>query len=332
MVLPDGEFTMINVPKMGKNSWLMVKHTRSIKDPVKTKPKYKDYGSGDPDPNNPNTVWQPKVDGGHTIFRLNSDGLNRIYSYRSRKDTGDPIDHTHQVPGLRDELIPTELNGVEVRGELYAKKKDGRPMEAQEVTGILNSKPMKSRETQGLKGSLLPYLFSVKTWKNGKNVENATYAEQLKMLEEVQKKVPAFTVAETAKTPEEKREMYNLIQQKQHPDTEEGMIEWDLTAEGGNPKKKKLRDNHEVIIRNIYPAITPKTGRVMAGGFEYSWEPESPIVGRVGTGFTEELRKEMIKDPQKFINRIARIKTQQVFKSGAARAPSFYQMHVEKNL
>jgi hypothetical protein len=168
-------------------------------------------------------------------------------------------------------------------------------------------------------------------WKGGKNVENAPYSEHIEMLKELSRKVPVFKSPEIAQTPEKKKELLNQIRNKQHPDTVEGVVEYDLNAPGGDPKKVKLRDTHEVVIRSIFPAISPKP-IPFAGGFEYSWEPEGPVVGRVGTGFSQKMREEMLADPKKFLGRIARIKTQQVFESGAARAPSFYSMHVEKNL
>lgn len=326
MVLPEGEFTMVHLKD---KNWLMVKNKNTIPNPVTTKPDYKDASNKELDFNDPDKVLQPKIDGGHTVFRLHSDGPNRIYSYRTSKKDNRPIEHTHQSPNLRDAVVPKELNGVEVRGEIYAKDKSGKALPAEEVGGILNSGIENSRKAQAEKGSLLPYMFKVVKWKGGKNVENSTYREQIDMMKEISSKVPEFRMPEIAATPDQKRELFNQIKSKMHPDTTEGVIQWSLGAAGGDPKKVKLRDTHEVVIRSIFPA---ESKRKMAGGFEYSWEPEGKIVGRVGTGFTQKMREEMLADPKKYLGRVARIKAQQIFESGAARAPSFYQMHVEKNL
>ena len=332
MVLPEGEFKMIHLPKMGEDKWLMLRLKNTIPDPITSKPEMKDISKKELNFDDPNVVWQPKVDGGHTIFRLNSDGPNRAYSYRTSKAEGIPIEHTHQVPHLRDLPVPKDLNGVEVRGEIYAIGKNRKPLEAHEVGGILNSGIMESREKQLQNGLLKPYLFKVVKWKDGKNVENAPYSEQIKMLDELSHKAPGFRRADIARTTEEKQLMFNSISNKTHPDTKEGIVEVDLNAPGGDPRKYKIRDTHEVVIRDIFPAETIKTGKKIAGGFGYSWTPEGPVVGKVGTGFKEWMKKKMFENPEEFIGRIARIKTQQVFKSGAARAPSFYEMHVEKNL
>ena len=332
LILTEGEHTLI--PLKGKD-YLLIKNTNTIPNPITTKIEMKDSSNKEIEFNNSNKILSPKIDGAHTIFRLHSDKSNRIYSYRTDKDKKS-IQHTHQVPLLRDANVPESLDGTEFRGELYAKARDGKPMSANEVAGILNSGIEKSRETQGLKGSLKPYMFKVVKFK-GKDVEDAPYSEHIKMMEEISSKVPEFRMPEIARTPDAKRDLFNQIKNKQHPDTSEGVVEWDLESPGGKPKKIKLRDTHEVVVREIFPAES-KTGKQFAGGFAYSWKPKSEIVGRVGTGFTQAMRVDMLQNPEKYKGKVARIKTQEIFQSGAARAPSFrdipefYSMHVEKNL
>jgi ATP-dependent DNA ligase len=333
LVLPEGEFTLIKMKQEeGKQeNWLMVKNKNTIPNPVTDKPKLKDISKKELNFDDPTKMWQPKVDGGHTIFRLHSNTPNRVYSYRTSSKTSLPIEHTHQVPEIRDAEVPQDLHGVEIRGDLYAKEHDGKPMGAQDVGGMLNANIMNSREEQGARGKLIPYIYDVIKGKNGEDLKNAPYAKKYDLIKEIEKKIPIFRAADAAITKVQKQEMFNQIQQKKHPDTMEGIVEWDLTAPGGDPKKYKIRDTHEVIIRDIFPAVSPKPVP-FAGGFGYSWEPEGPVVGRVGTGFSQKMREEMVANPKKYIGRVARIKTQQVFGSGAARAPSFYQMHIEKNL
>lgn len=328
LIMPEGEHTLI--PLKGKD-YLLIKNKNTIPNPTTTKIEMKDSSRKEIDFNDSTKIHQPKVDGGHTIFRLNSDGVNRIYSYRTSQKSGLPIEHSHQIPLLRDAKVPSDLNGVEFRGELYAKTRDGKPMSVENIAGILNSGIRKSREKQAVEGSLLPYMYRVVKWKNGKNVEKAPYSEHIEMMKEIASKVPGFHMPEIADTPEKKIQMFNQIKNKTHPDTVEGIVEYDLNASGGDPKKIKLRDTHEVVIREVFPAKT-KSGKQIAGGFTYSWKPDSKIVGRVGTGFTQKMREDMLKNPEEYLGRIARIKTQQVYESGAARAPSFYGLHIEKNL
>jgi len=326
-VTPEGEFHAIKT--QGPN-WLWIKAKNTIPNPVTEKISMKDKAAADLDFHDPETVLQPKIDGGHTIFRLSAgDKPSRLYSYRVSEKTGEVIEHTHQAPWLRDLKVPPALDGVEVRGELYAKNQLTGPLKAEAVGGLLNAGIFTSREKQAVAGKLQFYPFKVVKWKGGVDVENAPYHEHLSMIEDIAKKVKGFFAPETARTAAEKRELFNRVKTMTHPDTVEGVVEWNLQAAGGNPHKVKLRDQHEVVIRNIFPAQSKKP---IAGGFEYSWTKDGPVVGRVGTGFTETERMRMLSNPEEFIGRIARVKAQAVFGSGAMRAPSYYGLHVEKNL
>lgn len=329
LATPSGDELTLVKTKYSPDAWLLIKNNKT-QNPVTSKPKYKVI-DGPVDFSDEKKVLQPKVDGAHTIFHLKSNGLNRVYSYRNRKGDDSPIEHTHQVPEIRDMEVPKELNNTVLRGELYAQK-DGRPVPAEEIGGMLNSGFLKSRETQKVKGSLKPYIFDIVKF-NGEDFQNKPYREKLEKIKLIEKSLPKLKAAETAFTADEKRELLELIKKNKHPDTKEGVVEWDLDAPTGNPRKLKLRDSHDVVIRDIFPA-EDKEGRPKqeAGGFRYSWSPKGKIVGSVGTGFTKEKRIDMFQNPDDYIGRIARIKAQEVFNSGAMRAPSFYTMDVEKNL
>ena len=325
MVLPEGEFSAIRLK--GTKHWLMLKHNNTIPDAVTHKPGMKEIKPAAAEIDKPDTVWQPKIDGGHTLFRLKHGGSNRAYSYRTSKKTGRPIEHTHQIPDFRDAPTPKELDGVEFRGELYSKNQSG-PLPPESVAGLLNAGTFRSRDEQAVVGRLRGYPFRVVRWRDGKNVENLPYRDQLPMLKELTEKMPVLEPTETAHTSAEKESLMKRIRNNEHPDTVEGVVEWDLNKPGGDPRKIKFRDSHEVVIRSIFPA---ESKRPIAGGFKYSWTPDSAVVGKVGTGFSEAQRRRMLSHPEEFIGRVARVNAQSVYGSGAMRAPSFYSMHIEKN-
>lgn len=330
LVIPnEDEITMVKT-KYSPDSWLMIKHNPRI-NPVSSKPKYKVIDKPS-DFSDDSKVIQPKVDGAHSIFHFKSNGLNRIYSYRNRKKDDKPIEHTHQLPEIRDMNVPKELNNTILRGEVYATK-DGKPVAAEKVGGMLNASILNSLEKQKEEGKLKPYIFDIVKY-HGKDVEREPYKEKLSLIRRISDLIPGLTVAETAETSKEKKKMLELIKNNKHPDTKEGIVEWDLNSSTGNPKKLKLRDDRKVIIREIYQAKEQATGKPKqeAGGFKYSWTPKGKIVGNVGTGFSKKERKSMWKNPENYIDRIARVKTQEIFSSGAMRAPSFYSLDVEKNL
>jgi hypothetical protein len=66
------------------------------------------------------------------------------------------------------------------------------------------------------------------------------------------------------------------------------------------------------------------------GGFRYSHEPEGPIAGEVGTGLTDEVRKDMHENPDSYLGRIARVSYQNKKPSGALFAPSYISLHEDE--
>lgn len=57
---------------------------------------------------------------------------------------------------------------------------------------------------------------------------------------------------------------------------------------------------------------------------------EDKVVGRVGTGLSDELRAELHKSPQEYIGRTARIRSMGQFPSGAHRAPALIALHEDE--
>jgi hypothetical protein len=51
------------------------------------------------------------------------------------------------------------------------------------------------------------------------------------------------------------------------------------------------------------------------------------VVGKTGTGFSHDILKDMLKNPDAYIGRTAKVEAQEQFPSGALRAPSFHSMH-----
>ena len=263
-------------------------------------------------------VWQPKLDGAHTIVELGK--KNKIYSYRKSKITGKTIDHTHQLPKIRDIETPKEWEGTVLRTEVVARHK-GKVLAAHDVGGLLNSGIIKSRVKQESEDKrLFPVAFDVIKYK-GKDVSELPYEEKIPILETVSKEFPEIKVPEMAFSAEQKRNLLDRIQSGNHPDTEEGIVEWNL--KGTQARKAKIRPEFDVWVRKISPGLR---------GYDYSTTEKGPIVGRVGTGFKEEVTEDMWENPERYIGRVARVNAQQQFESGALRAPAHVSMHVEKGL
>ena len=271
---------------------------------------------------------QAKLDGASALYHLLSDRIEAL-SYRVSKE-GRPIIHTYRIfgPGgaRLGRSIPKDLEGTILRGEIFGMR-EGKAIPSQELGGLLNASVANSlRQQQERKVDLRNMVFDVV--RLGKNPVGPMGAEErLAKLTEISKYLPKnkFMLPETAQTPEQARELYQRIVSGEHPLTREGIVGWPIEP-GKKPIKVKPRPESDVWVRNIFPGEKGLEG-VGAGGFEYSLSPEGPIVGRVGTGFTQQTREEMLKDPESWVGRLARISSLEKFPSGAHRAPSFTALH-----
>jgi len=145
----------------------------------------------------------------------------------------------------------------------------------------------------------------------------------LKQLHEHLQMPERVHISPAATSGDQARQLWQQLQQQRHPLSQEGAIFW---PQSGIPSKSKFLEEHDVHVQNVFPGAGGLTGRG-AGGFEYALQPNGPTVGRVGTGFDLETRRQMHEDPQAFQGRVARIRAPQQFSSGAYRAPAFLAWH-----
>ena len=278
----------------------------------------------------PKYLVQEKVDGASLLYHLLADHIEAL-SYRVSKG-GRPIVHTYRVFGpsgsLKGAKIPPELQGTILRGEVFGEHK-GKAIEPQELGGILNASVAKSLQMQKDKGvTLKNMLWDVARLKDKPIPFGSVGAdERMRMLHKVLNYLPKdrFQLPVTAETPEKAKALWEHITAGKSPRTDEGIVAWPRAP--GIPTKIKKFPEADVWIKNIFPGAGRLTGSG-AGGFEYANAPEGPVVGRVGTGFNEETRKQMLADPSVFVDRMARIRSQGKFpESGAHRAPAFIALH-----
>jgi hypothetical protein len=64
------------------------------------------------------------------------------------------------------------------------------------------------------------------------------------------------------------------------------------------------------------------------GGINYALKPGDAIIGKVGTGFSDSLRREMYENPQKYIGKKILIEHQGQYEATRAfRAPSLKKVY-----
>lgn len=255
----------------------------------------------------------PKIDGAGVLAYLGKHGVN-VYGIRPDKSGLKP-DYTAHIGGLSQIQVPEDLQGTMLRGELYGVR-NGTVVPPNELSGYLNSTLVNAidKRQRGLR--LLVAALAVS---NGKDDYGAPVGDIVRRLHS-----PSFTAVQPVGGMKAKR-LLNSIVKGTNPITGEGVV---VHQQGKRPVKSKLVDDYDVVVHDIFPADTKGTPR--AGGFGYAL-PDQPnrAVGRVGTGFDHQMLQDMLKNPDAYIGRTARIRSQGAYDSGAYRAPSFIAMRAD---
>lgn len=318
-----------SLSRMKDRNWLIqnVTTTRASGLLPSSKPSYKEVPEHRLGIEDPKTELQAKIDGAHVLYQFKDPGsLPRVLSYRPTERLTGVIEHTHKLPDFHALRTPGALKDTILRGELYATDHAGKALPAARVGGILNAGVWKSREKQSAEGTLKPVVFDVVRWR-GTDVESAPYAKKREMLQQAIKAAPWLSLPRRASTPAEKRKLLEDIKTGREPSTEEGVVEWH--EDRSVPGKTKFLAEQDVHVRGVFKE---KGTRNLAGGFEFSRSPDGPIVGRVGTGMSHEMKKDMLAQPEKYVGLKARIQAQRAPAHYAPRAPSFLSFHLDQEL
>ena len=312
--------------RMGGKIWKMYNRTptkESHNIPL-YKPKYKEVDLDKVLEHGEDFLMSAKIDDAHQIFHF-GDKI-RSFSYReSKRNPNGIIEHTHKL-NLPD--APKELKDTIVRGGIYAiDNRTGRAMQNAELGGLLNSNVWKSREDQEKKGKLKTVIYDVQKYK-GKDVSSEPYEKKLEILKEINQKLPQFELPSMATTAKEKEKLLNEISSGAHKETSEGVVLWPL-KEGKPPIKAKVFKDHDVYVRDFFEG-QGKYKHLGVGGFTYSHSPDGPIAGKVGTGLSDALRKDMYIFPDKYKGLVAIVGAQEKYNKGALRVPAFYGWHLDK--
>lgn len=312
----------------GKDRWLIVNKTLTRErrpDLPADKPKYKEQDVSSVDMSS-EQVMMPKLDGAHGVIDLQAGRAPRVFSYRTAKKapTG-LIEHTHKLTDLLKDKVPKSLDGTVLRGEILAVDEKGRALPAEVIGGLLNTKVWDSRAKQEELGAKLHvFPFDVVKYK-GKSMVDAPFSEKLKVLKQVETEIGDLWLPELATTPAKKAKLLERVRGGKHPLTREGVV---LVEPGkpGAPTKAKFAPDFDVFVKGIHPAVSGKTGKPhdRAGAISYSWTEDGPIVGQLG-GFSHDLGRDMLKNPDKYVGRVAKVKATRVFAGEQGRPGALFQ-------
>jgi hypothetical protein len=227
-----------------------------------------------------------------------------------------------------DALDPATTEwGKSLGNRAYARIKSAQEsIPPQELSGILNASLAESlRQQREKKIQLQNAIFDIKSY-GGVPVDPSTpYSKRREMIQRALKYLPAgrFHEPKVTEDPSASRQMWEDIKSGKNPRTHEGIV---ATPEVGQPTKVKIMPEYDVTIRGVFPGEGKFTG-THVGGIEYSLPDSDKVVGRVGTGMSDELRRQMYLAPAEYAGRMARIRAQGQYPSGAYRAPALISVH-----
>lgn len=323
------KYTLHRVDEKAWKLYNRTLHKAQLPDVPFNKPDYRSLPVAKVPLDDPGHVMSAKIDDAHTLFVFPKDGHVRAISYRETDRPQGVIEHTQKVPALFERPVPKELRDTVIRGGLYAVNPDTKEaVPSQILAGMLNANVWKSREAQAKHGPLKPVIYDVVRFK-GKDLSKAPYREKLEALKAVQAAMPAFELPRMAWTRDEKERLLSDIKSGRHPATREGIVLWPL-HEGAPPIKAKVLQEHDVYVRDFFKGEGRLAGKAV-GGFRYSYSPTGRVVGQVGTGLSDALRKDMHESPDKYLGAVAKIRAMEKFPSGALRAPAMLGWHLDKN-
>jgi len=268
----------------------------------------------------PEKPMSVKIDGALGLVRFLKDKAE-ILSYRTSKRTGGPIVHTERVaPKLLTGIkVPPELVGRTFEAEIYAETPEGKVLPPQTLGGILNAALAKSLQKQKELGAKM----RVALWGV---VDKLPQEERKRLIERAVSIAPdVFTVPPEATSPQEARKLLQQVISGKLPLSREGVVF--SRAEEPPAKYKKTTGERDVIIHSFTPGKGRLAGKGI-GAIRYVLYPgQKEPVGEVGTGLSDELRRELYEHPEQYIGRVAVIEAQEQYPSGAFRAPRLLKIH-----
>jgi len=318
----QGVFRYMLLKTSGKD-WLLYNYTGQTGEKVPDyKPHYKSIKIEQLKSDHKDEVWAPKLDGAHNTVVIRPNKRLDTYSYRVSKKSGGQIDHSYRTD-LYKTRGPVDLGNTVVRTELYLPGKDSSTL-----GGILNSNVWKARDTQVRTGKVKPAMIDIVKFR-GKNVEKSPYEEKLKMLKEISEKIPELELPPLAYTQQEKMKLKNDILSGKHPLTREGVVVYKLKE--AVPYKSKSSEDFDVLITGVFSASSGSKYEGNAIGGFVGIPENSKTKIRVGSGLSDELRREAYLNPNKFIGNWIKVKGQMKYSgTGKIRMPIFKEFRTEK--
>jgi len=251
----------------------------------------------------------PKIDGAYatTILRPNKTPI--VLSSRLSKKTGLPIEYTAKLYDIIGGRVPKSLGNTVLRTEVYAVDRQGNEVPNRLLGGMLNANVWKSRDMQRSAGTPLRLAVTDVVKYNGKDTTNLTPKAKYDLIRGLTKQLNYL---------DDPLELQKKIKFK------EGKVIW----KNGLPYKLKYKPEYDYAVQSVFPA-TIKKGIPRAGGI-IAYDAATGVTTKVGTGFTHLELQDMLKNPDEYVGRVAKISAMEQHPSGKLRSPSFITWHLDK--
>jgi hypothetical protein len=267
-----------------------------------------------------NQILTDKIDGAASLFVLRKGRPVEVFSYRKSKKGPELINRTYKYPDLYNTVVPDELDKTTLWGEAYVSDSEGRSLPHRKATGLLNAGVWKARdEVEKRHFKFDNVIFNIDKYK-GADYSKKPYGEKIELLEQIQKKLPQLKLPTMAKTPKDKRRLYEAIKTGRHPRTTEGWVIWDLKSD--RPIKAKLKSDTELYVQGYEEGkgrLKGKLGKILATPDEAG----RGAITRVGGGFTDFQREQIWNNKERYLGKPMTVEYQEKLPSGKLRMPIF---------
>ena len=298
-----------------------------------------------------------KVDGyWESLYKVN--GKVYMFARNVSKKTGLPTEKADWVPHIKKWAEENLPDNTIIVGEIYLPH--GTSKDVTTVLGCLEKTAVK-RQKDGEKLHL--WLHDVLAW-NGKNYVDSedSYSNRYRCLvDNVTNLIDEISIAENFSSKE-----HDLVALAEEwiANGEEGMVlrkaSFPYHPGVRRPKemfkiKQEVANDIDLVVTNVldpeyfYTGKEADTwqfkdeyGNLITKAAYYGWKNALAVgaydnngkivpIGRVASGLTDELRKDMAENPDNYINHVVQVKAMSWTEDGALRHPVFVTMREDKN-
>lgn len=249
----------------------------------------------------PESVWtdpryiaEEKKHGAMYYGVLSDKGISFISRRKSKK--GDTIHREENIPHLRDIKIPKRLQGTVVAGEM------DHPKGFHFLSGLMNSAPDKAVETQRIFGKASYFPFELAELPHRKT-EFISYGERRKIIGDIIRTLGSRFIKQPRAEMKYKKEFYKRLSRE----GVEGVVLKNLDKGYGKDTwyRKTPLAYYDAKITGFLPGEGKYKGKAIGVMVVEDREGKS---FNVGTGFSDDLRIDMFKNPKRYIGKLVKIK------------------------